>query len=188
MSEHNIGIDIHPQFYPKDFYKAWSMHQHHTARIRFGLSEGTLPNSWQENELDDDTIMGFAIKVNEDSLREKYKTELVLSPAQQDFPMLVDKDSIYIRNLVNFHAKTGSPIIIETTDGSRFSCFIDDDETSANIIENEINSQWIDAVFEEKCTDKSRAEEELLSFVNGMKYTVDEEEKYTNTFKREGAA
>ena len=30
LAEHYIGIELFPQFYPKDFYKAWRMHQHHT--------------------------------------------------------------------------------------------------------------------------------------------------------------
>ena len=40
QSRHFIGFELHPQYYPKDFYKAWRMHQHHTARIRFNISEG----------------------------------------------------------------------------------------------------------------------------------------------------
>ena len=27
QSRHFIGIELHPQYYPKDFYKAWRMHQ-----------------------------------------------------------------------------------------------------------------------------------------------------------------
>ena len=31
LNECYIGVELHPQFYPMDFYKAWRMQQHHTA-------------------------------------------------------------------------------------------------------------------------------------------------------------
>lgn len=142
-----IGISMHPQYYPKDFYKAWRMHQHHTSRLWFGLTEGEIPQSFRTEPQTDDTIMGFALEVNEELQRKKYRTELVLSSAQNNTPLFVDEDSVYIRNLVNFHALTGSPIVIETSDGARFTCFIDDEEDSANIITSEMDRNILDILF-----------------------------------------
>lgn len=175
-----IGISMHPQFYPKDFYKAWRMHQHHTSRLWFGLTEGEIPQSFRTEPQTDDTIMGFALEVNEELQRKKYRTELVLSSAQNNTPLFVDEDSVYIRNLVNFHALTGSPIVIETSDGARFTCFIDDEEDSANIITSEIDRKMLDILFGEAEGDVATAESKVMEFVNGMKYEVDDNEQHND--------
>ena len=164
-----IGISMHPQYYPKDFYKAWRMHQHHTSRLWFGLTEGEIPQSFRTEPQTDDTIMGFALEVNEELQRKKYRTELVLSSAQNNTPLFVDEDSVYIRNLVNFHALTGSPIVIETSDGARFTCFIDDEEDSANIITSEMDRNILDILFGEAEGDVATAESKVMEFVNRMK-------------------
>lgn len=173
-----IGISMHPQYYPKDFYKAWRMHQHHTSRLWFGLTEGEIPQSFRTEPQTDDTIMGFALEVNEEMQRKKYRTELVLSSAQNNTPLFVDEDSVYIRNLVNFHALTGSPIVIETSDGARFTCFIDDEEDSANIITSEIDRNILDIFFGEAEGDAATAESKVMEFVNSMKYEVDDNEQH----------
>lgn len=175
-----IGISMHPQYYPKDFYKAWRMHQHHTSRLWFGLTEGEIPQSFRTEPQTDDTIMGFALEVNEELQRKKYRTELVLSSAQNNTPLFVDEDSVYIRNLVNFHALTGSPIVIETSDGARFTCFIDDEEDSANIITSEMDRNILDILFGEAEGDAAAAESKVMEFVNGMKYEVDDNEQHND--------
>lgn len=175
-----IGISMHPQYYPKDFYKAWRMHQHHTSRLWFGLTDGEIPQSFRTEPQTDDTIMGFALEVNEELQRKKYRTELVLSSAQNNTPLFVDEDSVYIRNLVNFHALTGSPIVIETSDGARFTCFIDDEEDSANIITSEIDRNILDILFGEAEGDVATAESKVMEFVNRMKYEVDDNEQHND--------
>lgn len=175
-----IGISLHPQYYPKDFYKAWRMHQHHTSRLWFGLTEGEIPQSFRTEPQTDDTIMGFALEVNEELQRKKYRTELVLSSAQNNTPLFVDEDSVYIRNLVNFHALTGSPIVIETSDGARFTCFIDDEEDSANIITSEMDRNILDILFGEAEGDAATAESKVMEFVNRMKYEVDDNEQHND--------
>lgn len=175
-----IGISMHPQYYPKDFYKAWRMHQHHTSRLWFGLTEGEIPQSFRTEPQTDDTIMGFALEVNEELQRKKYRTELVLSSAQNNTPLFVDEDSVYIRNLVNFHALTGSPIVIETSDGARFTCFIDDEEDSANIITSEMDRNILDILFVEAEGDVATAESKVMEFVNRMKYEVDDNEQHND--------
>lgn len=156
------------------------MHQHHTSRLWFGLTEGEIPQSFRTEPQTDDTIMGFALEVNEELQRKKYRTELVLSSAQNNTPLFVDEDSVYIRNLVNFHALTGSPIVIETSDGARFTCFIDDEEDSANIITSEMDRNILDILFGEAEGDAATAESKVMEFVNGMKYEVDDNEQHND--------
>lgn len=175
--DHNIGIELFPQYYPQDFYKAWQAHRHHTSRIRFNVSGGDVPKSFEQAPADDNSIIGFAIKVNEESYKKKYNTVIELSSAETGAILPVDESSVFIRNLVNFHAATGAPIELVTTDGASFTCFIDDDEDSSKIVTNEIDTPIMEALFEDNGIDRAKAEEKVLAFVNGMKYTVDGNER-----------
>ena len=182
-ADHFMGLKLHPQFYPRDFYKAWRLRQYTTSCIRFNISDGLLPDNFEGEELDDQSIMNFAIKLNEEENRKKYRSVLELNPAG-DVPFLaVDESSTYIRNLVKFHAQTGASIEIVTNDGSRFTCYIDDDEESDSIVTNEIDTEYLDVLFldeDEKKDEEIRkkitdSEKELVEFINKMKLEADEE-------------
>ncbi len=182
-ADHFMGIKLHSQFYPRDFYKAWRLRQYTTTSLRFNVSEGELPKYFGGDQLDDHSIMDFAIKVNEEECSKKYRTVIELNPPLGKPFMEVDYDSKYIRNLVNFHAMTGASIDIITNDGSRFSCFIDNDEESDKIVTNEIDTACLDDLFpesgdynnEEVRNKIAIAEKELMEFVNKMKIVADEE-------------
>ena len=96
--------------------------------------------------------------------------------------MEVDYSSVFIRNLVKYHANTGASIEICTNDGSRFTCFIDDDEESDSIVTNEIDNEHLDAFFPESGNFEDEevrkkitiAEIELVEFVNKMKVVADD--------------
>ena len=182
-ADHFMGLELHPQFYPRDFYKAWRLRQHTTSCIRFNISDGLLPEKFEGEELDDQSIMDFAIKLNEEESRKKYRSVLELNPASGTPFLAVDESSTFIRNLVKFHANTGASIEIVTNDGSRFTCYIDDDEESDSIVTNEIDTEHLDVLFldtvekedeeiRKKITD---SEKELLEFINKMKVEADEE-------------
>ncbi len=182
-ADHYMSLKLHPQFYPRDFYKAWRLRQYTTACIRFNISEGLLPDKFEGEELDDQSIMDFAIKLNEEESKNKYRSVLELNPAS-DAPFLaVDESSTFIRNLVKFHANTGASIEIVTNDGSRFTCYIDDDEESDSIVTNEIETKYLDVLFldaAEKENDEIRkkiidSEKELVEFINKMKVEANEE-------------
>lgn len=177
IARYNIGIELYPQFYPKDFYRAWRMHQHHTARLRFSLNPSVLPDELEKNIMDDDSIMGFAIRVNEEATLKKYRTVLELNPPEDIAFLQVDEESTYIRNLVNFSAKTGNRIEIITSDGAKFTCYIDDDEESDTIVCNELESEYLDSLFVLDSEERDKAELKVLEFVNAMKYTVDEKQE-----------
>jgi hypothetical protein len=182
QADHCMGIKLHPQFYPRDFYKAWRLRQYNTSCIRFNISEGKMPEQFEGEDLDDQSIMDFAIRLNEEESRKKYRSVLELNPPS-DMPFLaVDESSIFIRNLVKFHANTGASIEIVTIDGSRFTCYIDDDEESDSIVTNEIDNEHLDVLFldkDEKEDEEVRkritaAEKRLVEFVNKMKVEADE--------------
>lgn len=179
--DYNIGLKLHPQFYPKDFYKAWELRQYYTACIRFNLSEAELPSTFWGEELDDESIMDFAIKVNEEEMRKKYRPVLELNPPLGKTFLEVDYSSSYIRNLVKFHANTGASIELVTNDGSHFTCFINNDEESESIVINEIDSHFLDDLFpadgnyddEEVKKSIAVAEGKIMEFINKMKVEID---------------
>lgn len=182
QADHFIGLKLHPQFYPRDFYKAWMLRQHTVSCIRFNISEGALPGSFSGEDLDDESIMGFAINVNEEEYRNKYRSVLELNPPADRTFLEVDYSSNFIRNLVKFHANTGASIEIVTNDGSRFTCYIDDDEESDSIVTNEIDNEHLETLFAELDKDDvearkkiAAAEKELVEFVNKMKVVADED-------------
>ena len=177
QSQYFIGIELHPQYYPKNFFKAWRMHEHHTARLRFDISEGEFPPDFEKREYDDEGIMGFALRVNEEEARKKYRTVVELNPAESGTSLYVDEESAYIRNLVKFCALTGSPIEIVTQDGAKFTCYIDEEAESDSIMCNELDTEVLDALFDVETEDRASAELKVLAFVNGMKYIVDKDEK-----------
>lgn len=184
-AEHNIGLKLHPQFYPRDFYKAWQLRQHTTTSIRFNISEGTLPSSFNGEELNDERIMDFAIKVNEEECRKRYRSVLELNPPEDKTFLEVDYSSAFIRNLVKFHANTGASIDLVASDGVRFTCFIDDNEESDSIVTNEIETEYLNALFPESGNYEDEevrkaitaAEKELMEFVNKMKVEADEDNR-----------
>ena len=187
----HIGIELHPQYYPRDFYKAWNMRQFNTAKIRFNISDGKLPETFSGEDLEDQRIMDFAIKLNEEESRKKYRSVLELNPPEDKAFIEVDKSSVFIRNLVKFQANTGGSIEIITTDGARFTCFIDNCEEGDSIITNEFDTAHLNVIFGKYNTTNEEeaqkalitAENELLKFVNNMKTENDEKKD-----EKEGAA
>ena len=183
QADHYMGLKLHPQFYPRDFYKAWRLRQYTTSCIRFNLSDGHLPDRFEGEDLDDQSIMDFAIKLNEEESRKKYRPVLELNPPYGVPFLAVDEDSTYIRNLVKFHANTGASIEIVTNDGSRFTCYIDDNEESDSIVTNEIDTEHLDVLFLDKAEKEDEevrkrittAENELIEFINKMKVVAEEE-------------
>ena len=47
QADHHIGLKLHPQFYPRDFYKAWRLRQYTTSCIRFNISEGNMSDKFE---------------------------------------------------------------------------------------------------------------------------------------------
>lgn len=183
QADHYMGLKLHPQFYPRDFYKAWRLRQYTTSCIRFNISEGQMPDTFEGEDLDDQSIMDFAIRLNEEESRKKYRSVLELNPPTDTPFLAVDESSTFIRNLVKFHANTGASIEIVTNDGSRFTCYIDDDEESDSIVTNEIDTEHLDLLFLDKAEKEDEevrkritaAEKALVEFINKMKVVADEE-------------
>ena len=176
VRECSISIELHPQYYPQDFYEAWRLQQHHTSRLRFNICESEIPRDFTIEEYDDNSIMGYAIMVNELAMQKSYRTVLELNPPDNESCLYVDEDSNYIRNLVRFSASTGSSIEIITQDGAKFVCFIDKEGESDKIITNELDTNLLDFLFDEETENREGTEQKILEYVNGMKYTVDGEE------------
>ena len=177
MCECHIGIELYPQFYPKDFYQAWRLQQHHTSRLRFNMCDNDLPSDFAVEEYDDESIMGYALKANEESLKKKYRTVIELKPPDNESCLSVDEDSNYIRNLVRFSASTGNSIEIVTHAGAKFVCFIDEEGESDKVVTNEFDTELLDLLFDEEAENREVTDQKVIDYLNVMKDTVDNEEK-----------
>jgi hypothetical protein len=110
-------------------------------------------------------------------MRSKYRTVLELNPPDNESCLYVDEDSNYICNLVRFSASTGNSIEIVTHDGAKFVCFIDEEGESDKVVTNEFDTELLDLLFDEESENREGTEQKVLEYVNGMKFTVDNEEK-----------
>ena len=141
------------------------------------MCDNDLPSDFAVEEYDDESIMGYALKANEESLKKKYRTVIELNPPDNESCLYVDEDSNYIRNLVRFSASTGNSIEIVTHDGAKFVCFIDEEGESDKVVTNEFDTELLDLLFDEESENREGTEQKVLEYVNGMKYTVDNEER-----------
>ena len=176
LADNYIGIEMAAQRYPMDFYKLWRAQEHHAARIRFGI--GSRENVPIDEVKADNSLVGHILEIERASYRSGYKSALDLEPKENGGVLYVDDSSEYIRSLVEYSAKTATPIELLTHDGASFECFIDSDlESEDKIVTAELDKEHLERLFEVADKDKTAAEEKVLEFVNGMKYVVDDKEE-----------
>ena len=176
LAAYNIGIEMVAQRYPRDFYKLWRAQEHHTARIRFGI--GSRENVPLDEVIADNSLVGHILEIERASYMSGYKSALELEPKEKGGVLYVDESSEYIRSLVEYSARTATPIELVTHDGASFECFIDSDlESDDKIVTVEMDKGYLERLFETGADGKEAAEEKVLEFVNGIKYEVDDTEE-----------
>ena len=182
MGEHHIGVTLHPQYYPADFYNTWRYRQYNTHAIRFLISDSSLPEAIQKKQWTEDSITGPLLTFCEEAARSGYPSVYELRKRPNENYMAVDYDSAIIRQLVNLQAVTGGGIELVTKDGERFECFIDSDEQSQKIVTSEIDKGYLDALFPDEGVTRNpeaehqrrEAEQHVLEYVNRMKEAATE--------------
>lgn len=176
LAADNIGIAMAAQRYPMDFYRLWRAQEHHTARIRFGI--GSREHVPLDEAAADGSLVRHILEIELASYRSGYKSALELEAKEKGGVLYVDETSEYIRSLVEYSARTATPIELITHDGASFECFIDSDlESDDRIVTAELEKDCLERLFGPACEEKAGAEEKVLEFVNGMKYEVDDKEK-----------
>lgn len=202
MSFHHIGVEMHAQRYPMDFYRLWRAQEHHTARLKFHLDPDALEasskfqDSRSKSDLKPETgdspmkpgtsdgqeqgVIGYIYGLEASSRQSGYRTALDVEPQKKGAVMMVDESSDYIRSLVNYSAATATPIELITNDGGSFECYINTDMMSDDkIVCLEFDTMHLEALFDSTMEEDARksAEMKVVEFVNGMKYVVDDKEQ-----------
>lgn len=107
-------------------------------------------------------------------------------PEQKKLALYVDKNSVFMRNLLTMADAIDEPVELVTNDGGTFRCFIDNDEDNTDkIVSHEFNDSFLELLFRDKRKDGSKvepedrlkAEEEVLELMNSMKHEVDDTEE-----------
>lgn len=177
IKNHNIGLSMSAERYPKDFYKLWKSKEESTIKLRFSVSEGQ--NSFETGgSSDDDSVADYLRKFEENAFLAGYKQVIETSASEKNGILHVDESSAYIRGLVRYCSATGNPIELVTNDGATYECFVDSDIESENkIVTHEFDEKNLEKLFDGQEDDKENAEAKVIEFVNNMKHIVDDEEK-----------
>lgn len=194
FKDYCYGFEILPDYYPADLFEVWERQQEHTQSLRFGVPEMDTDEiirkieelKAKNRDYFDDTIMGPLLEVLRAQKQAKYKGHYTVMPEDKKVALYVDKNSIFMRNLLTFADAIGEPVELVTSDGGTFRCFIDKDEDNTDkIVSHEFNENYLEMLFKSKKKDDSKvepedrlkAEEEVLGLMNSMKHEVDNSEE-----------
>ena len=190
------SVEIIPDYYPEDLFKAWASLQQHIASIRFGVPQ-QIPQEEvlrkvqqlksQGKDYFDDSLMTPILQLAYEAKRNQYKQTLTVSPEQKKTALFIDKNSAYMRNLITISAAAELPIELITMDGASFQCFVDvDSENVDKIINREFDASLLESLFTARKgeggeplsqEDREKIEEHIVEFINGMKHESRDEKK-----------
>ena len=114
------------------------------------------------------------------------KGHYTVMPEEKKTALYVDKDSVYMRNMLTLADAVDEPVELVTSDGGTFRCFIDSEEDNTDkIVSHEFNDNFLEMLFKAKKKDGSKvepedrlkAEEEVVELMNSMKHEVNDEEE-----------
>ena len=194
FKDHCYGFEILPDYYPADLFEVWERQQAHAQSMRFGIPQMDKEEILRKVEelksknrdYFDDSLMGSLLDVLMAQKQAKYKGHYTVMPEEKKTALYVDKDSVYMRNMLTLADAVDEPVELVTSDGGTFRCFIDSEEDNTDkIVSHEFNDNFLEMLFKTKKKDGSKvepedrlkAEEEVLGLMNSMKHEVDDAEE-----------
>ena len=185
--KHCYTLTIEPDFYPEDLFNAWSSLQQHVNAIRFGVPEMNEEEFMQkvevlkqkDKEYYDDSLMTSILHLAYEAKRTQYKQFLTVTPEEKKNALVLDKSSVYMRNLISISAAADMPVELITNDGASYKCYVDaDSENAEKIIKRELDRDQLEYLFENKKKDgeeltteeRDKIEEHIVEFMNEMKH------------------
>lgn len=188
------NFEVLPDYYPLGLLTVWEKLQAHTQELRFAL-----PSMGKEEILQrvktlmsknadylDNSIMEPLLDVLYAQIQAQYNGKYTVMPKDKSTALYLDRNSVFMRNLLTLSEATSEPVELITTDGAQFRCFIDtDEEESDKIVSHEFNHNYLEILFANvkkdgsnvESEDRLKAEEEVVAFMNSMKHEVKEEEE-----------
>ncbi len=191
FTEHCYGFEIQPDYYPIDLFKVWERQQAHTQQMRFGTPEMERDEilmkvealKAKNRDYYDNSIMGGLLDVLYAQKQAKYKGHYTVMPNDKTTALFVDKDSVFMRNLLTLADALDEPVELITTDGGTYRCFIDcDDDNTDKIVSHDFDESFLEVLFKTKKRDGSnvepkdrlKAEKEVLELMNSMKHEAED--------------
>ena len=194
FKNHCFGFEILPDYYPADLFEVWKRQQAHAQSLRFGVPQMDKEEilrrvdelKSKNRDYFDDSLMGSLLDVLMAQKQAKYKGHYTVMPDEKKAALYVDKDSVYMRNMLTLAEAVDEPVELVTSDGGTFRCFIDSEEDNTDkIVSHEFNENFLEMLFKGRKKDGSKieledrlkAEEEVVGLMNSMKHEVNDEEE-----------
>ncbi len=188
--DYGYGFEIVPDYYPEDLFKVWERQQVNTQSLCFGVPEMDVEEILKKvaelkaknRDYFDDSLMPSLIQVLIAQKQAKYKGRYMVMPNEKLTSLYVDRDSVFMRNLLTYSEATEEPVELITKDGATFRCFIDKEGANTDrIVSHAFDDKILESLFNDRKKDGTRiepeerlkAEEEVSGFMNSMKHEAD---------------
>ena len=187
-------LDIQPDYYAEDLFKTWTRLQQHSHNLVFGTPEGLTEGEILERvgqlktegkDYFDDSLMSYLLPMAMAARRDKYKSLYTVMPEETKTALYVDKTTTYMKNLLTLSRATNTPVELVTSDGARFTCLIDSDETlSDKIVSRDFDTTLLECLFHGTAPDGSplnltrrmEVEAKVIELMNGIKHESEDEQ------------
>lgn len=192
------SLQILPDYYPKDLFKAWEEQQRNAQAMQFPstyeMSDEEILRKVQTlktegKEYFDDSLIPSLLAMSTEAKKAKYKQKYRVMPEDKKTALYVDKTTVYMRNLLTLARATDEPVEIVTYGGTTFRCFVESDEDNTDkIVHHSFDDHLLEMLFKGKRADGQKAEPEdidkaegkVVEMLNDMKHLSEDVEAEEN--------
>lgn len=186
------SLEILPEFYPEDLFKAWEKLQRNVQSMRFGVPEMGMDEiiqrierlKTQGKDYFDDSLMTPLLQMALEAKKAKYKQMYTVMPEDKKNALYVDKSSVFMKNLLTLSRAIDMPVELVTSDAGTFKCFVETDEDNTDkIVCREFDADLLEQLFSRRKKDKemveqadiNRIEGEIVELLNGISHESEDD-------------
>lgn len=193
--EHCYSLQILPEYYPEDLFKAWEEQQERAMALSFPttfemsdeeIMQKVAELKTQGKSYFDDTFIPMMLGFAAEGKRAQYKDRLMVMPANKNTALYVDKTSSYMKNLITLARAANEPVEIIVKGGTKFRCFVEsDDDNTDKIVHHSFDDRLLAMLFngrkpggeEASAEEMAKAEGMVVEMMNGMKHESEDAEE-----------
>lgn len=192
LKEKLYSLEILPDYYPEDLFKAWERLQRNTQAMRFGVPELTAEEIQQKveylkeegKEYFDDSLLQPMIQMALEAKKAKYKQFYTVMPEDKKNSLYLDKSTVFMKNLITFSKAAGMPIELVTSDAGTFRCYVETDEENRDkIVSRDFDAKLLEQLFHKKNSKKealsmdeiNKIEGEIVELLNRMPHLAEDD-------------
>lgn len=195
FSQYCYSLQILPDYYPKDLFKAWEEQQRSAQALQFPstfeMPDDEIMRKVQNLKTEgkdyfDDSLIPSILAMAIEAKKAKYEPKYRVMPEDKKTALYVDKTTVYMRNLLTLARATNEPVEIVTSGGTTFRCFVESDEDNTDkIVHHSFDDHLLEMLFNGKRADGQKAEPEdidkaegkLVGMLNDMKHLSEDVEE-----------